>query len=220
MPKICAYLRCEEPQDPANPLYLCTAHYQQAYDEVLSKRSKMNPRLLGATATSPLPDADDDLTITCKRGHTYKEDSLHAAANSQCKACVRTVAKLGNMGVDDPGIIQHLSDLIYEVIARGWQQPMRHPVIREWLKKDITKVKPPQVSDLDTQVCKRGHEFKEGDATGDQEKGRACRCKACKLAEGRAYRRKITDEGWITLTADEIYQELLAETRKETKCAA
>lgn len=212
-PGECAYQRCTEPQSE-QIYYLCEKHYRQAWENVLSRRSKMNPRLIGAITTPETP------TVTCPRGHTYEVGSLHETGKGKCKACTNAAAKMRSKGVHDTKIELHLADLAFELIERGWERPLTHSVMRDWLKKDITAVAPPKISDLDTQLCRRGHKFSSSDKTGVETRDGYYRCRACMRVTERAHRKGITDEGLMTLIADEIYQELLAETRKETKCVA
>lgn len=97
-PGECAYQYCTKPQSE-QVYYLCETHYQQAWDNVLSKSPARNAKhRLDKLRARRKPDGTWEFTPrTCSRGHYIDPTNITTQIKSGkicCRACNRARARI------------------------------------------------------------------------------------------------------------------------------
>lgn len=126
-PGECAYQYCTKPQSE-HIYYLCETHYQQAWDNVLSKSPEWNrkraPENKRALSTKRESRSKSELKpYMCSRGHhvdptnhTAQIQSKGKTAWMECRACRNARIRMYQLNIKDPEILQKRADENYQKI--------------------------------------------------------------------------------------------------------
>lgn len=114
-PGECAYQHCTEPQSE-QVYYLCEKHYQQAWDNVLSKSPEWNRKRASRRKSEFKP-------YVCNRGH-YVDPTNHTAQIqsrgkrvwAECRACRNARIRMYQLNNKDPEALQKRADESYQKI--------------------------------------------------------------------------------------------------------
>lgn len=110
-PGECAYQYCTKPQSE-HTYYLCEKHYQQAWDNVLSKSPARNKPSEPGRKREFKP-------YVCKRGHHVDpadRTSQIAGRSMKCRACDRARIRMFRKNNKNPEAMNELADEIYQEI--------------------------------------------------------------------------------------------------------
>lgn len=117
-PGECAYQYCHKPQSE-QVYYLCETHYQQAWDNVLSKSPALN---MQSKKRKLVPGRKTELEpYVCSRGH-YVDPANHTAQVrdrgtwTTCRACNRARLRMHRNSNKNPDAMNALADEIYQQI--------------------------------------------------------------------------------------------------------
>lgn len=111
-PGECAYQHCTKPQSE-HIYYLCETHYQQAWDNVLSKSPALTMQ------NKKRERKKEYKPYVCKRGH-HVDPANHTVLLKgtfmNCRACNNAHVRMHRRNIKDPKIMQAVADEIYQQI--------------------------------------------------------------------------------------------------------